>query len=60
MISKIGIGGSCMNFNIQVKWSGNWPALCHGTWSIKVDDVNIPIPENKISSDMGTYGTYQT
>lgn len=46
---------------VEAHWSGSWPALCCGEWSLKVNgkDVTDKIPENLRNQDMNTYGTYQ-
>ena len=51
-----------MNNNIEANWSGSYPCLCYGDWTLKVDDVDVSdkIPEDLKSSSMHTYGTYQS
>jgi len=46
--------------NIDVKWSGSYPNLCSGTWTILIDDMKLPIPEFYENQDMGTPGEYET
>lgn len=48
------------NAKIKVDWSGSYPALCSGTWSIFIDEMELPIPESPICSNMGTYGVYSS
>ena len=47
---------------VEAKWSGKWPCLCHGKWTLIVDgiDVSDKIPEELRDSPMGTYGFYDT
>lgn len=47
---------------VEAKWSGRWPCLCYGQWTLKVNgkDVTDKIPEILRSSEMNTYGTYQS
>lgn len=45
---------------ITAEWTGRYPALCCGKWLISIDGVAFPIPENKISETMNTFGSYQT
>lgn len=45
---------------IYVNWSGRYPNLCSGQWTIKIDNMHLPIPEYFISSPMNTCGTYQS
>ena len=45
---------------IKVNWSGYYPNLCFGVWEIKIDDKLLPIPEDKINTDMNTFGSYQS
>lgn len=44
--------------NIEAKWTGKWPNLCHGEWIITIDGVKVDLPEEVRTSDMGTYGYY--
>lgn len=47
--------------NVEAKWSGEYPCLCHGKWTLTIDgkDVSDKIPEEMRKSPMRTYGTYQ-
>lgn len=47
---------------VKAKWSGSYPCLCVGEWTLKVDgkDVSKKIPEDLRKSSMNTYGTYQS
>ena len=47
---------------VEAKWSGKWPCLCHGKWTLIIDgvDVSDKIPEELRDSPMGTYGFYDT
>jgi hypothetical protein len=49
-----------MSINFEVSWSGSYPNLCSGSWTIKVDGVNLPIPNQLIRNHMNTRKTYQT
>lgn len=42
----------------HVEWSGSYPNLCSGSWTIMIDQMVFPIPEDKINSSMGTPGDY--
>jgi hypothetical protein len=46
---------------VSVEWSGAYPCLCFGKWSLFVDDIDVSdkIPDDIRCSDMNTYGTYQ-
>lgn len=47
---------------VEANWSGEWPHLCCGKWTLVVDgkDVSDKIPEDLRSSPMNTYGTYSS
>lgn len=47
---------------VEAKWSGRYPCLCSGEWTLKVDgvDVSKKIPKDLRTSSMNTYGTYQS
>ena len=47
---------------VEAKWSGAWPCLCHGQWTLKVNgkDVTDKIPDDLRESEMNTYGVYQS
>jgi len=44
---------------INAKWTGSYPNLCFGHWEILIDDKYLPIPEDKLTENMNTFGTYQ-
>lgn len=46
---------------VKAKWSGSYPALCHGEWSLSLngEDVSGFIPEELKTSPMGTVGVYE-
>lgn len=46
---------------VEAKWSGKWPCLCYGEWTLIVDgiDVSNKIPEELRDSSMNTYGDYK-
>ena len=45
---------------VEAKWSGKYPNLCYGVWSIFVDDIDYSdyIPKEIRHSPMRTYGFY--
>lgn len=47
---------------VEAKWSGKWPCLCHGKWTLIVDgvDVSDKIPKELKDSSMWTYGVYKS
>lgn len=51
-----------MNNNVEANWSGSYPCLCFGTWTLHVNgkDVSNLIPKDLRESPMNTYGTYQS
>lgn len=48
------------NASVYVKWSGKYPNLCSGTWTIKIDSIELPIPEAKIKEHMFTFKEYDS
>ena len=46
---------------VEAYWSGAYPCLCSGQWTLKVngEDMSDKIPEYLRTSDMNTDGTYQ-
>ncbi|MCK9476551.1 MAG: hypothetical protein M0R46_11560 [Candidatus Muirbacterium halophilum] len=46
------------NAKIKVEWSGSYPNLCSGEWTIRINEMVIPIPEERIGGSMGTSGEY--
>ncbi len=46
---------------VVAKWSGSFPNLCSGEWTLIVDgkDVSDKIPEELRKSNMNTYGSYE-
>jgi len=46
--------------NFKAEWSGGYPNLCHGEWTITCDGKKLTIPKDRVNEDMGTYITYQT
>lgn len=46
---------------VIAKWSGHYPCLCCGKWTLEVNgvDVSMYIPEELRDDSMNTYGTYQ-
>jgi len=45
--------------SIKAKWSGEYPNLCSGQWSISIDGVDI-FGMDFTFSKMGTYGRYKS
>ena len=48
--------------NIEARWSGSYPTLCFGHWTLLIDgeDVSEKIPEDLREGSMNTFGTYQS
>lgn len=48
------------NHKIEAVWSGSYPALCYGEWSLTIDgkDFTRVIPKKRRSEPMGTFKTY--
>lgn len=46
---------------VKANWSGSYPCLCHGKWSLEVNgvDVSMYIPDKLKGSPMRTYGLYE-
>ena len=46
---------------VEAKWSGSYPCLCHGTWTLEVDglDVSSLIPKELRRNEMNIYGIYE-
>jgi len=47
--------------NIEARWSGSYPTLCFGHWTLLIDgeDVSEKIPEDLRERSMNTFGIYQ-
>lgn len=47
---------------VKARWSGHYPNLCRGEWSLEVNGVDVSdyIPDELFCSPMNTYGTYQS
>lgn len=47
---------------VKAKWSGSYPCLCSGKWSLEVNGVDVSnyIPDELRKSPMNTYGVYQS
>lgn len=47
---------------VEAKWSGEYPTLCFGKWSLKVNgkDVSRAIPAKLRNTSMDTYGCYSS
>jgi len=46
--------------NFTASWSGSYPSLCFGTWTIEHNNRPLNIPEDKVNSSMNTYISYQS
>ena len=46
---------------VEAHWSGKYPNLCSGEWTLKVNNQNVTemIPISLQTNEMNTYGTYQ-
>lgn len=46
---------------VEARWSGSYPCLCHGEWTLIVSGKNVSdlIPKELRCSEMNTYGTYE-
>jgi hypothetical protein len=47
-------------YDVTANWSGAYPNVCSGEWTISVNGKNFPVPADKKVHDMGTAGTYDT
>ena len=47
--------------NVEAEWSGKYPCLCYGEWTLKVDGENVSnkIPEDLRKEYMNTYKSYE-
>lgn len=47
---------------VEAKWSGSYPCLCHGEWTLIVNGKNVSdlIPNELRHNEMNTFGTYQS
>ena len=47
---------------VKANWSGSYPCLCSGTWTLEINgkDVSHLIPKVLRSDEMNTFGTYYT
>lgn len=47
---------------VEAKWSGKYPTLCFGEWTLNVDgkDVSLAIPEYMRKESMNTYGFHHS
>ena len=46
---------------VNAYWSGSYPTLCYGKWTLEVNGVDVSdlIPKELRESEMNTFGTYQ-
>lgn len=46
---------------VEANWSGSYPCLCFGKWTLKVNGENVSnkIPKDLRNESMNTYGTYE-
>lgn len=51
-----------MTAEYKAKWSGKWPNLCRGCWTLHRDgkDISEKIPEYLKQQPMQTFGTYNS
>lgn len=49
-----------MNAKVEAKWSGKYPNVCSGKWTLIVNgiDVSDKIPSELINHPMNTYNSY--
>ena len=49
------------NHEVSAYWSGSWPCLCHGEWTLIIDGENKSnlIPEGIRKENMDTKGSYE-
>ena len=47
---------------VNAYWSGSYPCLCSGTWTLEVNGVDVSslIPEELRHDEMNTFGSYQS
>lgn len=47
---------------VEAKWSGSYPCLCFGKWTLIVNNIDVSnlIPKELRESSMNTYGTYSS
>ena len=60
MSVKVGKGGIMAKTVVDANWSGSFPNLCSGKWTLIVNgkDVSAQIPESLRYSEMNTFGSY--
>lgn len=48
------------NHEVTATWSGQYPCLCSGTWTLIIDgkDYTDHIPQEIVNEPMYTFGTY--
>lgn len=46
---------------VNAWWSGSYPTLCYGEWTLEVNGENVSglIPDHLRNNEMNTHGTYQ-
>lgn len=46
---------------VEVNWSGSYPCLCCGEWTLKINGENVSnkIPDELRTGSMNTYGSYE-
>ena len=59
-IQSLAKGGNEMANKFQAEWSGSFPTLCYGEWSLykNGEDISEYIPEGLRTSHMNTEGIY--
>ena len=46
--------------DIKVDWSGSYPNLCSGKWTISFDGKQVKVPSALVGSPMETSGVYES
>lgn len=47
-----------MSYKLEVEWTGTYPCLCFGEWIIKYNGIELKVPNEYKTKDMGTLGDY--
>jgi len=48
------------NASVTVDWSGKYPCLCSGRWTIYINEMELVLPEGMYGSSMNTAGQYSS
>ena len=46
--------------SFKARWSGGYPTLCYGEWSLEYKGLPVVIPEDHRTGHMGTSNTYSS